>query len=335
MSKKALITGVTGQDGAYLVRSLLNKGYKVYGGQRRSTAIKHWRLDEMGITKDIEFVELDLLDHANIRRRIEKVQPDYFYNLAAHSFVWLSFDQPELVSLINGVGVLRCLEAIREVNPECKFYQAGTSEMFGKTKEVPQNENTPFYPRSPYGVAKVFAHNMTVNYRESYGMFAANGILFNHESPFRGEDFVTRKISKGIAIWLRDKTPVVLGNIEAKRDWGHAEDFMEGIQLIMAHEKPDDFVLATGVMHSVKEFVELTLNYLDIKFYWDNNNCYEQATKKLIVTTDKIHHRPAEVDCTLGDSTKAKRTLNWTFKHTIDTLVKDMADADLRRYYKQ
>ena len=335
MSKKALITGVTGQDGAYLARSLLNKGYKVYGGQRRSTAIKHWRLDEMGITKDIEFVELDLLDHANIRRRIEKVQPDYFYNLAAHSFVWLSFDQPELVSLINGVGVLRCLEAIREVNPECKFYQAGTSEMFGKTKEVPQNENTPFYPRSPYGVAKVFAHNMTVNYRESYGMFAANGILFNHESPFRGEDFVTRKISKGIAIWLRDKTPVVLGNIEAKRDWGHAEDFMEGIQLIMAHEKPDDFVLATGVMHSVKEFVELTLNDLDIKFYWDNNNCYEQATKKLIVTTDKIHHRPAEVDCTLGDSTKAKRTLNWTFKHTIDTLVKDMADADLRRYYKQ
>ena len=335
MSKKALITGVTGQDGAYLARSLLNKGYKVYGGQRRSTAIKHWRLDEMGITKDIEFVELDLLDHANIRRRIEKVQPDYFYNLAAHSFVWLSFDQPELVSLINGVGVLRCLEAIREVNPECKFYQAGTSEMFGKTKEVPQNENTPFYPRSPYGVAKVFAHNMTVNYRESYGMFAANGILFNHESPMRGEDFVTRKISKGIAIWLRDKTPVVLGNIEAKRDWGHAEDFMEGIQLIMAHEKPDDFVLATGVMHSVKEFVELTLNYLDIKFYWDNNNCYEQATKKLIVTTDKIHHRPAEVDRTLGDSTKAKRTLNWTFKHTIDTLVKDMADADLRRYYKQ
>ena len=335
MSKKALITGVTGQDGAYLARSLLNKGYKVYGGQRRSTAIKHWRLDEMGITKDIEFVELDLLDHANIRRRIEKVQPDYFYNLAAHSFVWLSFDQPELVSLINGVGVLRCLEAIREVNPECKFYQAGTSEMFGKTKEVPQNENTPFYPRSPYGVAKVFAHNMTVNYRESYGMFAANGILFNHESPMRGEDFVTRKISKGIAIWLRDKTPVVLGNIEAKRDWGHAEDFMEGIQLIMSHEKPDDFVLATGVMHSVKEFVELTLNYLDIKFYWDNNNCYEQATKKLIVTTDKIHHRPAEVDRTLGDSTKAKRTLNWTFKHTIDTLVKDMVDADLRRYYKQ
>ena len=335
MSKKALITGVTGQDGAYLARSLLNKGYKVYGGQRRSTAIKHWRLDEMGITKDIEFVELDLLDHANIRRRIEKVQPDYFYNLAAHSFVWLSFDQPELVSLINGVGVLRCLEAIREVNPECKFYQAGTSEMFGKTKEVPQNENTPFYPRSPYGVAKVFAHNMTVNYRESYGMFAANGILFNHESPFRGEDFVTRKISKGIAIWLRDKTPVVLGNIEAKRDWGHAEDFMEGIQLIMSHEKPDDFVLATGVMHSVKEFVELTLNYLDIKFYWDNDSCYEQATKKLIVTTDKIHHRPAEVDRTLGDSTKAKRTLNWTFKHTIDTLVKDMADADLRRFYKQ
>ena len=335
MSKKALITGVTGQDGAYLARSLLNKGYKVYGGQRRSTAIKHWRLDEMGITKDIEFVELDLLDHANIRRRIEKVQPDYFYNLAAHSFVWLSFDQPELVSLINGVGVLRCLEAIKEVNPECKFYQAGTSEMFGKTKEVPQNENTPFYPRSPYGVAKVFAHNMTVNYRESYGMFAANGILFNHESPMRGEDFVTRKISKGIAIWLRDKTPVVLGNIEAKRDWGHAEDFMEGIQLIMSHEKPDDFVLATGVMHSVKEFVELTLNYLDIKFYWDNNNCYEQATKKLIVTTDKIHHRPADVDRTLGDSTKAKRTLNWTFKHTIDTLVKDMVDADLRRYYKQ
>ena len=335
MNKKALITGVTGQDGGYLAKSLLEKGYKVYGGQRRSTAIKHWRLDEMGITKDIEFVELDLLDHANIRRRIEKVQPDYFYNLAAHSFVWLSFDQPELVSLINGVGVLRCLEAIREVNPECKFYQAGTSEMFGKVQEVPQHEKTPYWPRSPYGVAKVFAHNITVNYRESYGMFAANGILFNHESPFRGEDFVTRKISKGIAIWLRDKTPIILGNIEAKRDWGHAEDFMEGIQLIMSHEKPDDFVLATGVMHSVKEFVELTLNYLNIKFYWDSNNCYAQATKKLIVTTDKIHHRPADVDLTLGDATKAKTVLNWTYKHTIDTLVKDMVDADLRRYYKQ
>jgi len=214
--KRALITGITGQDGAYLAKLLLEKGYKVFGGQRRSTSPKHWRLDEMGITDQIEFVELDVIDQANIRRAIEETQPDEVYNLAAQSFVWLSFKQPELATLIDAMGPLRILESIRQVNPKIKFYQASTSEMYGKVFETPQSETTKFWPRSPYGVAKLYAHHITINYREAYNMFACCGLLFNHESAHRGEDFVTRKISKGLAKWMKDSTPIVLGNLTQK-----------------------------------------------------------------------------------------------------------------------
>ena len=328
--QKALITGITGQDGAYLAKSLLEKGIKVYGGQRRSTALRYWRLDEMGITKDIEFIELDLLDHANIRRAVEKVDPEFIYNLAAQSFVALSFEQPELTTLIDAMGVLRCLEAIKQVNPKIKFYQASSSEQFGKVKEVPQNERTKFWPRSPYACAKVFGHNITVNYRESYNMFTCCGILFNHESPHRGEEFVTRKISKGIASWLINHEPIILGNLEAKRDWGHAEDFVEGMQLMMNHEKPDDYVLATGEVYSIRDFVNFALESQNIDFFWEKDNCYSED-KKLIVTTDEKFFRPAEVNLLQGDPSKARENLGWQPKHTLKTLVKEMVDKDIRR----
>ena len=328
--QKALITGITGQDGAYLAKSLLEKGIKVFGGQRRSTALRYWRLDEMGITKDIEFVELDLLDHANIRRAVEKVEPEFIYNLAAQSFVALSFEQPELTTLIDAMGVLRCLEAIKQVNPKIKFYQASSSEQFGKVQEVPQNEKTKFWPRSPYACAKVFGHNITLNYRESYDMFTCCGILFNHESPHRGEEFVTRKISKGVASWLINNEPIVLGNLEAKRDWGHAEDFVEGMQLMMNHEKPDDYVLATGEVYSIRDFVNLALDSQDVKYFWEEDNCFSED-KKLIVTTDKKFFRPAEVNLLQGDSKKARVELGWQPKHTLQTLVKEMVEKDISR----
>ena len=328
--QKALITGITGQDGAYLAKSLLEKGIKVYGGQRRSTALRYWRLDEMGITKDIEFIEFDLLDHANIRRAVEKVDPEFIYNLAAQSFVALSFEQPELTTLIDAMGVLRCLEAIKQVNPKIKFYQASSSEQFGKVQEVPQNERTKFWPRSPYACAKVFGHNITVNYRESYNMFTCCGILFNHESPHRGEEFVTRKISKGIASWLINHEPIILGNLEAKRDWGHAEDFVEGMQLMMNHEKPDDYVLATGEVYSIRDFVNFALESQNIDFFWEKDNCYSED-KKLIVTTDEKFFRPAEVNLLQGDPSKARENLGWQPKHTLKTLVKEMVDKDIRR----
>ena len=328
--QKALVTGITGQDGAYLAKSLLEKGIKVFGGQRRSTALRYWRLDEMGITKDIEFIELDLLDHANIRRAVEKVKPEFIYNLAAQSFVALSFEQPELTTLIDAMGVLRCLEAIKQVNPKIKYYQASSSEQFGKVQEVPQNERTKFWPRSPYACAKVFGHNITINYRESYDMFTCCGILFNHESPHRGEEFVTRKISKGVASWLINQEPIVLGNLEAKRDWGHAEDFVEGMQLMMNHEKPDDYVLATGEVYSIRDFVNFALESQNIDFFWKEDNCYSED-KKLIVTTDEKFFRPAEVNLLQGDASKAREKLGWRPKHTLKTLVKEMVDKDIRR----
>ena len=328
--QKALVTGITGQDGAYLAKSLLEKGIKVFGGQRRSTALRYWRLDEMGITKDIEFIELDLLDHANIRRAVEKVEPEFIYNLAAQSFVALSFEQPELTTLIDAMGVLRCLEAIKQVNPKIKYYQASSSEQFGKVQEVPQNERTKFWPRSPYACAKVFGHNITINYRESYDMFTCCGILFNHESPHRGEEFVTRKISKGVASWLINHEPIILGNLEAKRDWGHAEDFVEGMQLMMNHEKPDDYVLATGEVYSIRDFVNFALESQNIDFFWEKDNCYSED-KKLIVTTDEKFFRPAEVNLLQGDASKARENLGWQTKHTLKTLVKEMVDKDIRR----
>ena len=334
--KTALITGTTGQDGSYLARSLLRKGFKVFGGERRSTTNKYWRLDEMGITDDIEFIELDVIDQANIRRAIEKTKPDVVYNLAAQSFVGLSFEQPELATVIDARGVLRMLESCKQVNPEIKFYQASTSELYGKVFETPQKETTKFWPRSPYGVAKLYGHHITINYREAYNMFASTGILFNHESPMRGEDFVTRKISKGLALWKKEDRPIVLGNLNAKRDWGHAEDFVEGMQLIMNHTKADDFVLATGVIHTVKQFLEMSLDYLGINFYWNSSGeCFERETNKKISTVDKKHFRPAEVDILQGDATKAKTELGWKHKHNVESLMREMVDADMRRYYKK
>lgn len=328
--KRALITGITGQDGAYLAKLLLEQGYKVFGGQRRSTNPKHWRLDEMGITDKIEFVELDVIDQANCRRAIEETQPDEVYNLAAQSFVWLSFKQPELATLIDAMGCLRILESIRQVNPKIKFYQASTSEMYGKVFETPQSETTKFWPRSPYGVAKLYAHHITINYRESYDMFACCGLLFNHESAHRGDDFVTRKISKGLAKWLKDGTPIVLGNLTAKRDWGHAEDFVRGMWQMLQHDKPDDYVLATGEINTVKDFCNMALDYKNIKHYWNDNECFTEGNE-LIITTDKKHLRPAEVDILQGDATKAKTVLGWEHKHNVESLMKEMVDADIAR----
>tara|TARA_X000001316_G_C920187_1_gene34335 strand:+ start:336 stop:1337 length:1002 start_codon:yes stop_codon:yes gene_type:complete len=332
--KTALVTGITGQDGCYLAKSLLEKGYKVYGGERRTTTNKYWRMEEIGIADDIEFVELDVVDQANVRRAIEKTNPDEIYNLAAQSFVALSFEQPELATLIDGMGVLRILESIRQVNTDIKFYQASTSELYGKVQAIPQNESTPFWPRSPYGVAKLYAHWCTINYRESYDIFGCSGILFNHESPMRGEDFVTRKISKGLALWKKEKRPIILGNLEAKRDWGHAEDYVEGMIKIMNHHTPDNFVLATGVVHTIREFLEMSLDYLDIKYYWKGDDCFEAETDTLISTTDTKHFRPAEVDILQGDPTRAREELGWECKHDINSLMIDMIDSDMRRYYK-
>ena len=336
--KTALITGVTGQDGCYLAKNLLEKGYKVYGAVKHTTGIQNWRLDEMGITNDIEYVDVDIVDQANVRRMIDKTKPDEVYNLAAQSFVALSFEQPEMAALIDGVGVLRMLETIYQVNPDIKFYQASTSELFGKVQEIPQNENTKFYPRSPYACAKLYGHSITINYREAYNMYACSGILFNHESPMRGSEFVTRKITKGICNFLNTKEPVTLGTIEAQRDWGHAEDYVEGMRLMLQQDKPDDYVLATGECYSVKEFADMVLDKLAIEHTWGKkrvgeifiDECYD-FNGNVIITTDEKYKRPAEVDLLIGDSTKARKQLGWKPKHDINSLIDDMLKWDLKR----
>ena len=254
--KKALITGITGQDGSYLAKMLLEKGYEVFGAIRRNAGLYSWRLEKLNIVHDVEFIDFDLLEYSNIKKTLAKVNPDEVYNLAAQSFVGLSFEQPILTADIDGLGVLRLLEAVREVGAPMKVYQASTSEMFGKVQATPQNERTPFYPRSPYAFAKVFAHWAMINYRESYGIFATNGILFNHESPLRGEEFVTRKITRAIANLKAGKTDVLeLGNLNAKRDWGYARDYVDAMWRMLQHDRPEDFVIATGETHSVREFV--------------------------------------------------------------------------------
>ena len=336
--KTALITGVTGQDGCYLAKNLLDKGYKVFGAVKHTTGIQNWRLDEMGITNDIEYVDVDIVDQANVRRMIDKTKPDEVYNLAAQSFVALSFEQPEMAALIDGVGVLRMLETIYQVNPDIKFYQASTSELFGKVQEIPQNENTKFYPRSPYACAKLYGHSITINYREAYNMYACSGILFNHESPMRGSEFVTRKITKVICNFLNTKEPVTLGTIEAQRDWGHAEDYVEGMRLMLQQDKPDDYVLATGECYSVKEFADMVLDKLAIEHTWGKkrvgeifiDECYD-FNGNVIITTDEKYKRPAEVDLLIGDSTKAREQLGWKPKHDINSLIDDMLKWDLKR----
>jgi GDPmannose 4,6-dehydratase len=330
--KKAIITGVTGQDGGYLAKLLLDKGYKVYGAQRRNTGKRYWRLDELGITDKIEFVDIDLGEPYNIEKVIEKVQPDEFYNLAAQSFVGLSFEQPQVTTITNSLGVLNILEVIRNKFPKIKFYQASTSEMFGKVQETPQTETTRFHPRSPYGVAKAYSHYLTQNYRESYGLFACSGILFNHESPMRGEEFVTRKITKGLVEYTQTGKVLELGNIESYRDWGHAEDYVEAMWLMLQQDEPEDFVISTGKTIQIKDFIVRCLDELNLAYEFNGHEVIDMATRKHIIKTNPKFFRPAEVDLLVGDSTRARHKLLWKPKHTLESMVKDMITEDLRRW---
>jgi len=337
--KKAIITGIRGQDGAYLSKLLLEKGYKVYGADRRSGGSDNWRLKKLGIANHVKIFYMDLLEYSNIKEVIKSVMPDEVYNLAAQSFVDTSFKQPILTADVNAMGVLRLLETIKEIKPDAKFYQASTSEMFGKVRETPQSEKTPFHPRSPYAVSKVFSHYITLNYRESYNMFACSGILFNHESELRGLEFVTRKITSTLAevkYGLAEK--VVLGNLDSKRDWGYAPEYVYGMYLMLQHEKPDDYVLATGETHSVREFIEKSCKVLDFDIVWEGEGIdskgIDRKTGKVIVEVSKEFYRPAEVDMLVGDYSKAKNILGWQPQTRFDRLVEIMADSDLRKVEK-
>jgi len=336
--KKAVITGITGQDGAYLTEFLLNRGYIVYGTYRRTASTNFWRIDELGIQNNPDFhlVVHDLTDLASSIRLLEMARPDEVYNLAAQSFVSVSFDQPHTTAQITGIGPLNLLEAIRIVNLKIRFYQASTSEMFGKVQEVPQHESTSFYPRSPYGVAKLYAHWMTINYRESYDIFGTSGILFNHESPLRGREFVTRKITDSIAkIKLGQQKVLELGNMDAKRDWGYAKDYVEGMYLMLQADKPDTYVLATNRTETVRDFVSMSCKAADIKIEWkgseENEVAIEVASGKAIVRVNPKFYRPAEVDLLIGDPAKAKQELGWEAKTTLEELCQMMVEADLRR----
>ena len=346
--KKALITGVTGQDGSYLAEFLLNKGYEVHGIKRRASSINTSRIDHLYHDlheKDGNFVLHygDMTDASNLIRIVQKIQPDEIYNLAAMSHVKVSYEIPEYTADTDGLGCLRLLEAIRTLGMEkkTKFYQASTSELFsGKPEEVPQNENTPFYPRSPYGVAKLYAYWITVNYREAYNIFACNGILMNHESKKRGETFVTRKITMAatrIKLGLQDK--LYLGNLNAKRDWGHSKDSVEAMWLMLQQPEPDDYVIATGKQHSVKEFCELAFKELEIELKWQgkglNEKGIDKKTNKVIIEVDPRYFRPAEVESLLGDSTKAREKLGWSPKISFEELVKEMVQSDLEEAKKE
>jgi GDPmannose 4,6-dehydratase len=320
MSKRALITGITGQDGSYLAELLLEKGYQVYGVVRRLSASNSWRIEHL--IDRVTLLQADLLDQLSLIKAVEQSEPDEFYNLAAMSFVPASWDQPMLTGEFNSQGVTRALEAIRRVNPKIRLYQASSSEMFGRVREVPQTELTPFYPRSPYGVSKVFAHYITVNYRESYDLFAVSGILFNHESPRRGLEFVTRKVTDGAArikLGLEDKLSI--GNLDAQRDWGFAGDYVRAMWLMLQQERPDDYVIATGVSHSVRELIEVA--FARVGLDWQKH-----------VFQDPALLRPAEVDHLLGDSSKARSELSWEPQVDFKQLVEMMVDADLERLSK-
>ncbi len=334
--KRALITGIRGQDGAYLARLLLQKGYQVVGADRRSGESSNWRMRELGIADDVKTEHMDLLELTNILRILDKVQPDEVYNLAAQSFVATSFEQPMLTGDINALGVLRLLEAIRQVNPEARFYQASTSEMFGLARETPQNESTPFHPRSPYGVAKLYAHWITVNYREAYDMFTCSGILFNHESPLRGMEFVTRKITHAVArIQQGQQDEVVLGNLNARRDWGYADEYVDGMWRMLQQDRPDDYVLATGETHSVREFVEAAFDTVDMRLHWEGSGVEEvgrcATTGNVRVRISKDFYRPADVELLKGDPAKAERDLGWKPDTHFADLVRMMVEADLKR----
>ena len=334
MTKNVLITGITGQDGAYLANYLLKSGYKVFGGYRRSSTVNDWRLKTLKIEDKIELVEFDLLEFSNILRTIERVEPIMVFNLAAQSFVSTSFEQPIITSDINALGTIRILDAIKTINKNIKFYQASTSEMFGLAQEKVQNENTPFYPRSPYGVSKLFAHWAAINYRESYNMFVCSGILFNHESPLRGNEFVTKKIVSNLTkIKLGKQEKFKLGNIFSKRDWGYAEDYIEGMYKIITHKTADDYVLATGVCYTIKDFCDISAKYLDIDLVWDgkdmNTKGINNKNGKTIIEIDKRFYRPSEVDYLIGDAKKAKTILNWSPKTSLENLIKIMIDYEI------
>ncbi len=336
MAKTALITGISGQDGAYLAKSLLESGYRVVGAQRRNAGINSGRLEELGILADVELADMELLEESNIRAVLRKLQPDEIYHLAAQSFVGLSFEQPLYTSDVNALGVLRLLECMREACPGARFYQASTSEMFGKAEAVPQSETTRFHPRSPYGVSKLFAHWITVNYREAYGLFACSGILFNHESPLRGQEFVTRKVTLGLArVALGKQDAVYLGNLEAKRDWGYAAEYVEGMRMMLQQDQPDDYVLATGRTHSVRDFVNAASEALGFDLEWSgegpDTRGIDKRTGNAIVVVAPEFYRPAEVDLLIGDPRKAKQKLKWEAKTSLEDLVQMMAKADFDR----
>jgi GDPmannose 4,6-dehydratase len=347
MKKKiALITGITGQDGAYLAEFLLNKDYIVHGIKRRSSSFNTSRIDSLyESTRETQSFHLhygDLTDSTNLIRIIQEVQPDEIYNLAAQSHVKVSFETPEYTANADGIGTLRLLEAIRILGLEkkTKFYQASTSEMFGLVQEVPQKETTPFYPRSPYGVAKLYSHWITVNYRESYGIFACSGILFNHESPLRGETFVTRKITQAVCkIKLGQQEKLFLGNLSAERDWGHAKDYIRGMWLMMQHDKPDDYVLSTGKKISVRDFTTMAFKVLDIDIIWEGVGADEKGidskTGNILVEVDEKYFRPTEVDLLIGDSTKAKTILGWIPKYGVEDLCKEMVYSDFEEISKK
>ena len=336
--KKALITGITGQDGSYLVEFLLKKGYEVHGIIRRSSSFNTARIDHLYDKPEVFHKKFfgyhgDLSDASNISRLIEKIKPNEIYNLGAQSHVRVSFDMPEYTADVTGLGTLRLLDAIKESGIKTKFYQASSSEMFGRVTEAPQKETTPFYPCSPYGCAKVFAYHITRNYRESYGLFACNGILFNHESPRRGQTFVTRKITKGLArIKLGLQNTLKLGNLNAQRDWGYAKDYVEGMWLMLQQAEPDDYILATGEAHSVREFVEEAAKLLGMEIVWKGTGLREKGinkkTGKIIVEIDPVYFRPVEIDRLIGDPEKARKKLGWKPKTTFKQLVKLMVEHD-------
>jgi hypothetical protein len=336
--KTAVITGITGQDAAYLAELLLEKGYKVYGTYRRTSSVNFWRIEELGIQNhpNLELVEYDLTDLSSSIRLLQTAKPDEVYNLAAQSFVGVSFDQPLTTAEITGIGPVNLLEAIRIVNPKIRFYQASTSEMFGKVQAIPQCESTPFYPRSPYGVAKLYAHWMVINYRESYDIFGCSGILFNHESPLRGREFVTRKITDSVAKIKLGKLDVLeLGNMDAKRDWGFAKDYVEGMWRMLQADKPDTYVLATNRTETVRDFVTMAFKAAQIELEWsgsaENEIAKDKATGKVVVKVNPKYYRPAEVDLLIGNPEKAQKELGWQPKTTLEELCQMMVEADLRR----
>lgn len=338
MKKRAVVTGITGQDGAYLAELLLEKGYVVYGTYRRTSSVNFWRIEELGIqdNPDLHLVEYDLTDLGSSITLLNDATPDEVYNLAAQSFVGVSFNQPAATAQITGIGALHLLEAIRLVNPKIRFYQASTSEMFGKVQAIPQVEDTPFYPRSPYGVAKLYAHWMTINYRESYDIFGCSGILFNHESPLRGREFVTRKITDSVAKIKLGKLDVLeLGNLDAKRDWGFAKEYVEGMWRMLQVTEPDTYVLATNRTETVRDFVKLAFKgagiAVDFKGSAESETAVDTATGKTVMRVNPKFYRPAEVELLIGDPAKAKAKLGWAPATTLEQLCQMMVEADLRR----